>query len=123
MPSCRSPTACSPTRSPPSRWPCSRSHFAAAGRAGPGRAGTVPAVAVLAQIGLGIGIVLTGDTGRAHEILRGAHEAGAGLVWGLLVALASVSRPRDRERARLLSVLRPRAWRAAAATPAAQPEP
>ena len=79
---------------------------------GPRLAGAVPALAVLAQISLGIGIVLTGDDGRTNEILAGAHEAGAGVVWGLLVALATVSRPGKR-----LSLRQP-ALRAAAATPA-----
>ena len=60
---------------------------------GPRLAGAVPAVALLAQISLGIGIVLAGGDGRTHEILAGAHEAGAGLVWGLLVALAGLSHP------------------------------
>src|SRR5581483_12404406 len=63
---------------------------------GPRLAGTIPAVAVLGQISLGIGIVLTGGDGRTHELLAGAHEAGAGLVWGLLVALATLSRPGER---------------------------
>ena len=58
---------------------------------GPRLAGSLPAIAVLVQIGLGIGIVLTGGSGRAHELLAGAHEAGAGLVWALLVALAALA--------------------------------
>ena len=80
---------------------------------GPRLAGMIPAVAVVAQISLGIGIVLAGGAGRTHEILAGAHEAGAGLVWGLLVALAALSRPGERR------ALRPYGWRAAAARPEA----
>lgn len=83
---------------------------------GPRLAGLLPAVAVLAQISLGIGIVLAGGDGRTHEILAGAHEAGAGLVWALLVALAALSRPGERR------VVSPSEWRAAAAWPAARPE-
>jgi heme A synthase len=61
---------------------------------GPRLAGLLPAVAVLVQIGLGVSIVLVGGDGVGHEILSGAHEAGAGLVWALLVALATrVGRP------------------------------
>jgi hypothetical protein len=75
----------------------------------------VPAAAVLAQISLGIGIVLADVDSRAHEILAGAHEAGAGLVWGLLVGLAALSHPAERR------VFRPRAWRAATSAPAAPP--
>jgi heme A synthase len=82
---------------------------------GPRLAGMVPAAAVLAQISLGIGIVLADVDSRAHEILAGAHEAGAGLVWGLLVGLAALSQPAERR------VFRPRAWRAATSAPAAPP--
>ncbi|HZR92159.1 MAG TPA: COX15/CtaA family protein [Gaiellaceae bacterium] len=81
---------------------------------GPRLAGTIPAVAVLGQISLGIGIVLTGGDGRTHELLAGAHEAGAGLVWGLLVALATLSRPGER------LPLRQHALRPATEAPVAQ---
>jgi hypothetical protein len=37
--------------------------------------------------------VLVGGDGRAHEILAALHVAGAGAVWGTLVALAVVSGP------------------------------
>jgi heme A synthase len=60
---------------------------------GPRLAGSLPLLAVLVQIGLGIGIVLAGNDGRLNEILGGAHEAGAGVVWALLVALAALARP------------------------------
>jgi cytochrome c oxidase assembly protein subunit 15 len=59
---------------------------------GPRLAGSLPLLAVLSQTGFGIGIVLAGGEGRAHEILAGLHEAGAGAVWALLVALAALSR-------------------------------
>jgi heme A synthase len=59
---------------------------------GPRLAGSLPLLAVLAQAGFGIGIVLVGGPGRAHEILAGLHEAGAGVVWALLVALAALAR-------------------------------
>lgn len=81
---------------------------------GPRLAGMIPAVAVVAQISLGIGIVLVGGDGRAHEILAGAHEAGAGLIWGLLVALATLSHPGER------FLLRRQALTPAPAAPAAQ---
>jgi len=67
---------------------------------GPRLAAAFPMLAVLVQIGLGISIVVVGGDGRANEILSGAHEAGAGAVWGLLVALAVFSRaPRQPARA------------------------
>ena len=72
---------------------------------GPRLVAALPALAVLVQIGLGISIVLVGGTGRANEILSGAHEAGAGAVWGLLVALAVLSRPR-RQPARAPAAIR-----------------
>jgi heme a synthase len=60
---------------------------------GPRLAGSLPLLAVLAQTGFGIGIVLAGGGGRAYEILAGLHEAGAGAVWALLIALAALARP------------------------------
>lgn len=54
---------------------------------GPRRAGSLPLLAVLIQIGFGIGIVLAGE-GRTHEILAGLHVAGAGVVLASFVALA-----------------------------------
>jgi heme A synthase len=62
---------------------------------GPRLAGALPALAVLVQIGFGIGLVLAGH-GRAEEILAGAHVAGAGAVWASLVALAALVRPAHR---------------------------
>ena len=73
---------------------------------GPLLAAAFPLLAVLVQAGLGISIVLVGGTGRANEILSGAHEAGAGAVWGLLVALAVLSRP-PREPGRVPAAIRP----------------
>ena len=60
---------------------------------GPRLAGSLPLLAVLAQTGLGIAIVVVGGEGRVHEILAGFHVAGAGAVWAALVALAVRSGP------------------------------
>lgn len=59
---------------------------------GPWPAAALPFLAVLAQVGFGIGIVLSGE-GRTEEILSGFHVAGAGAVWALVVALAALCRP------------------------------
>ena len=67
---------------------------------GPRLAGSLPLLAVLVQIGFGIGIVLARGDGRTHEILAGLHEGGAGTVWGLLIALAVLARPPKRAAAR-----------------------
>lgn len=61
--------------------------------AGPRIAAALPLVVVLAQIGLGVAVVLVGGDGRAHEILTGLHVGGAGAVWASLVALAVLVRP------------------------------
>lgn len=63
---------------------------------GPRLAGTLPLAVVLIQIGLGIGTVLVGGTGRAYEILSGLHVGGAGAVWATLVALAVLTSPLPR---------------------------
>lgn len=65
----------------------------AARNRGPVLAGCLPFLAVLAQIGFGIGIVLAGGSGRTHEILAGLHVAGSGAVWASLVALATLAVP------------------------------
>lgn len=60
---------------------------------GPRLAGSLPLVAVLAQLGFGISLVLAGEESGAHDALAGLHVAGAGLVWALLVALVALLRP------------------------------
>lgn len=61
--------------------------------AGPLLAGIAPLVAVIAQMGFGISLVLVGE-GRAHEPLAALHVAGSGAVWASLVALAALVLPR-----------------------------
>jgi heme A synthase len=63
---------------------------------GPRLAGSLPFLAVLVQMGFGIGIVLAGGGGRLHEILAGLHVGGAAAVWASLVALATLARPAPR---------------------------
>lgn len=60
---------------------------------GPRLAGSLPLVAVLAQIAVGISTVVVGGEGRANEILAGLHVGGAGAVWASLVALATLALP------------------------------
>lgn len=77
---------------------------------GPLPAAALPLLAVLVQISFGIAIVLVGGDGRAHEILAALHVAGAGAVWGMLVALAVASGPpRLRETSALPAALPARA--------------
>jgi heme A synthase len=59
---------------------------------GPRLAGTLPLLAVLGQMTIGISLVLAGK-GSAHGPLEALHVAGAGTVWALLVALAVVATP------------------------------
>jgi heme A synthase len=59
---------------------------------GPRRLGSLPFVAVLAQMGFGISLVLAGEESGAHDVLAGLHVAGAGVVWALLVSLSALSR-------------------------------
>lgn len=59
---------------------------------GPRLLGTLPLIAVLGQMTIGITIVLLGE-GSAHGPLEALHVAGAGTVWALLVALAAVATP------------------------------
>jgi tungstate transport system permease protein len=74
---------------------------------GPRLAGSLPLLAVLIQMTLGILIVILGGEGRTHEILQGLHVGGAGTVWAALVALAALSGDPRAERApRLLTVTR-----------------
>jgi heme A synthase len=60
---------------------------------GPRLAGSLPFLAVLVQVGFGVGIVLVGGSGRGEEILAGLHVGGAGAVWAALVALAALALP------------------------------
>jgi heme A synthase len=62
---------------------------------GPRLLGTLPLLAALGQMTVGILLVVSEETGAAHEPLDALHVAGAGTVWALLIALAvSVARPR-----------------------------
>lgn len=63
---------------------------------GPRLPGSLPLLAVLTQSGFGIALVLVGSAGRAHEILAGLHEAGAGTVWALLIMLAVLSQAAEK---------------------------
>jgi len=66
---------------------------------GPRLFGTLPLLAVLGQMTVGILLVLSGDESGAHEPLEALHVAGAGTVWALVVALAvTVTRPRAADR-------------------------
>lgn len=65
---------------------------------GPLLAAAVPLAAVLAQIGLGISMVLSPDESRVRHTLEMLHVAGAGAVWASLVAVAAfLGPPRARE--------------------------
>jgi heme A synthase len=57
---------------------------------GPMLAGTAPLVVVLAQIAIGVAMVVAGHESGAHEALAILHVAGAGAVWAVLVALAAL---------------------------------
>lgn len=59
---------------------------------GPRLAGTVPLVAVLGQMTIGVTLVLAGE-GSAHGPLEAMHVAGSGAVWALLVALGVLAVP------------------------------
>jgi heme A synthase len=59
---------------------------------GPRVLGTLPLVAVLGQMSIGISLVLAGD-GSAHGPLEALHVTGAGTVWALLIALAVYAVP------------------------------
>lgn len=72
---------------------------------GPRLLGTLPLIAVLIQIGFGVWVVVSGTNFTVYRIASGAHVAGAGFVWGLLILLVVVcesSRPSEpaRESAR-----------------------
>ena len=66
---------------------------------GPRLLGSLPLVAVLAQMALGISLVVAGEGSSAHEPLAILHVAGAGTVWAFLVLLAARNGPLRRERA------------------------
>ncbi|MGZ8693283.1 MAG: hypothetical protein ACXWZT_11205, partial [Gaiellaceae bacterium] len=68
---------------------------------GPRLAASVTLVAVVAQISLGIAIVLTSDGTRARHVVEILHVAGAGAVWATFVALAAVLGPPERGRVRV----------------------
>lgn len=57
-------------------------------RSAPRLLGTLPLAAVVVQIGIGIALVLAGES-SAHGPLEALHVAGAGAVWAALVALAA----------------------------------
>jgi len=62
---------------------------------GPRILGTLPLVAVLGQMSIGILLVVSEETGRAHEPLEALHVAGAATVWAVIIVLAvMVARPR-----------------------------
>ena len=72
---------------------------------GPRLVGSLPLLASLVQIGLGVAIVVAAGEGRAHESLAGLHVAGAGAVWASVVALAAHILPgRATAEARLVSI-------------------
>ncbi len=54
---------------------------------GPRLLGAAPACAALAQVGFGIGMVLSSHGSLAHEVFRILHVAGGGTVWAAAVAL------------------------------------
>lgn len=49
------------------------------------------AVLAVAQVGLGVGIVLTGHLSSAHDTFRVLHVAVAGAVWAVVVAVYTVA--------------------------------
>ncbi len=61
---------------------------------GPRLLGTLPLVAVLGQMTIGITFVLAGE-GSSHGPLEALHVAGAATVWALLVTLAVRAVPPD----------------------------
>ena len=58
---------------------------------GPRLAATLPLLAVVGQISVGVALVLARDGGSAHDALEILHVAGAGTVWALLVALLAIA--------------------------------
>jgi heme A synthase len=70
-------------------------------------AGVTPACLAIAQIGFGIGIVLSSHGGPEHDLFRILHVAGAGALWASVVAVSAIAlvepagatAPRSRSRA------------------------
>lgn len=56
---------------------------------GPRLLGAAPACIALAQIGFGVGIVLSGHGGLGHDVFRILHVAGAATLWVSAVAVAA----------------------------------
>lgn len=55
---------------------------------GPRLAGAAPFVLVVAQIGFGVGMVVSGHDSVLHDVLRMLHVAGSAAVWASAVAVA-----------------------------------
>ena len=75
--------------------------------AAPRMAAFVPLVAVAAQIGFGISIVLTEEGTRIRQVFEVLHVAGAAAVWASLVGVAAFLGPPSRRRVPLESVAAP----------------
>jgi heme A synthase len=56
---------------------------------GPRLLGSLPLLAVLAQMAVGIALVVAGEASGAHQALGALHVAGAGAVWAALVVLVT----------------------------------
>ena len=81
---------------------------------------SLPAAISLAQIGFGIGIVLSAHGSVQHDVFRVLHVAGAAALWVSVVTAVSVviSAPTQvRQVPPVLSTPRARLWRAAAGHP------
>lgn len=57
---------------------------------GPRLAGSAPALAAAAQIGFGVGVVLSGHGALGHDVFRILHVAGSATVWAATVALVAL---------------------------------
>jgi heme A synthase len=60
-------------------------------RRGPVLAGIAPALLAVAQLGFGVGIVLTHDETVLHDTFRVLHVAGSGAVWASIVSVFAVA--------------------------------
>jgi heme A synthase len=80
---------------------------------GPRVAGTLPLLAVIGQMTIGIALVLAGE-GSAHGPLEALHVAGSATVWALLVALGVLAAPRPAAARRTRAIVAPvrQGWRA-----------
>lgn len=74
---------------------------------GPRLAGSLPLLASLGQMAVGISLVVVGERSAAHDLLASLHVAGAGAVFALLVALAVLSLPLPRAAARAPAIVSP----------------